>query len=525
MSGEILVIPFHGQGHLFPSIELCIHLAERNYHITLVLPSAFAASVSPSLRHNPQIHIAELSSSPSPLETATHGHPPPPMSPLTDEIFADFLSTRCSGPDSPICAVVDVMMSWTHNICRKFKIPTVSFFTSGACSAAMEYAVWKLRLENPNPVGDLPLPGLPDDVRLTLSDLTLEAPPPPPRHLPDDLAHRGPPPPPRGSLTFPNLPRPHHPVGSNPAQPHPPPRHLGGPPPPPSPGSHGQRPPWVGETEGSTALLINTCEDLERPFLEYVAGVTGKPVWGVGPLLPAQFWWRPDGSLIHDAAIRAGRRSDVSEDDVSRWLDSQPHGSVIYVAFGSEVGPTDSEMEALAAALEESDGPFIWVLSNPHGPRPHSQGEGDSGGFFPEDLAHRAGGRGLIIRGWAPQLLILSHPSIAAFVTHCGWNSTLEAMGCGVTLLAWPIRGDQHYNAKLISSHLRIGLMIRASDAVAAVKKEDIVRGLERLKGDAETRSRAAALRNILGCGFPASSAAALDAFSSFLRQQIPPST
>lgn len=537
MPSEILFVPFHGQGHVFPSTELCLHLAARNYKITLVLPSSHVSSISASVVDHPLIDIA-------PLSAHGHGHQdhPFPPNPFTKESFADLLSRRSNDPDStpPACAVVDVMMSWVLETCREFSVPTVSFFTSGACSGAMEHAVWK-HGSNSKPGEILIFPGLPEDFSMTYSELTQPggAPPPPPNHStggnPPPLHHQfgggG-----DGGSGLP-LPPPSHQFGGG--HPLPPPSHqFGGglplPPPHPGPANRGGPPPWLTETEGSTALLVNTCADLEGPFLDYMKSVTGKPVWGVGPLLPAQFW----GTIVHDAEMRSKRESNVSEDEVTGWLDSKPRGSVIYVAFGTEVGPSKAELKELAAALEESDTSFIWAIQSgagrgpPPGPPPPQHDtpfppldggdmKGD-GEFFPEELARRAEGRGLIIRGWAPQLLILSHPSTAGFLSHCGWNSTMEALGRGVPLLAWPIRGDQHFNAKLVCKHLKVGLMVQeARDGPTKVRKDDIVGGIERLMGDDETRNRAASVRSIFGHGFPSSSSASLDAFKDFTKIKL----
>ncbi|KAF3787790.1 hypothetical protein EJ110_NYTH22381 [Nymphaea thermarum] len=54
---------------------------------------------------------------------------------------------------------------------------------------------------------------------------------------------------------------------------------------------------------------------------------------------------------------------------------------------------------------------FIWVVK-----------EHDDLQFI-DGLEEKTRDKGLIIRGWAPQAVILSHPSIGAFLTHCGWSS------------------------------------------------------------------------------------------------------
>jgi UDP:flavonoid glycosyltransferase YjiC (YdhE family) len=67
-------------------------------------------------------------------------------------------------------------------------------------------------------------------------------------------------------------------------------------------------------------------------------------------------------------------------------------------------------------------------------------------------------GVGLIIRGWAPQVLILDHEAIGAFVTHCGWNSTLEGITAGKPMVTWPIFAEQFYNEKLVTDVLKTGV-------------------------------------------------------------------
>ncbi|KAF8380795.1 hypothetical protein HHK36_028289 [Tetracentron sinense] len=369
----------------------------------------------------------------------------------------------------------------------------------------MEYALWKLGPKDMKPGEIYTLPGLPGDMFVSSSDLT----------------HRGPPPP-----------QPHHAGGPPGGGGGPPGRGGGGPPPPGPPPKPGQQPPWVGETEGSIALMINTCDDLEGIFIDYVAKQTGKPVWGVGPLLPAQYWRSAD-SLVHDHDVRTKRESNISEEEVSEWLDSKPRGSVLYVSFGTEVGPTVEDLAELAGALEDSNRPFIWVLQSsrgPPGPGPKGgppggiPGPGPAGGedYYPDEMARRVEGRGLIIRGWAPQLMILSHPSTGGFLTHCGWNSTVEAIGRGVPMVTWPIRGDQHYNAKLVVLHMKVGSMIEVgADASEKVRKDAILRGIETVMADDEIRKRAASISAIFDHGFPASSVASLNAFKDFMSRRI----
>nr|AMQ26132.1 UDP-glycosyltransferase 50 [Pueraria montana var. lobata] len=459
MSFEICMLPFWGQGHIFPCIELCHHLASRNITITLIVPSTVATSFPSSLHQHPLLRIVQFTSPP----------PPPPH----DELAPELEHILSHNPTRPVCAIVDIMMTSSVPVFAKFRIPTVAFFTSAACYASMELTAWKAHPLNLKPGETRLLPGLPENMAITHSDLKQ---------------------------------RPHHPPPVASAPPH----HGGGlrfPPPPlgRAPPKMGDPPPWVEEVQETIALMINTCDDLERPFVNYIANHFKKPVWGVGPLLPEQYWKSPD-SLLHDRDVRSNRKSSVTEEEVIQWLDTKPRGSVLYVSFGTEVGPTWEEHQELAQALESREVPFIWVI------QPGSGGPGPEEGYF--------GNRGLIIRGWAPQLLILSHPSTGGFLSHCGWNSTVEGVGRGIPLLAWPIRGDQYHDAKLVVSHLKVGYMV-SEDVSEKVTRDDIVKGIKKLMGDEEMKKRAEILSAKFQHGFPRSSGEALDDFKDYIKQRL----
>lgn len=468
-SGEVFVVTGSGQGHVHPCMELCKHLTSRNYHTTLVVPSNLSSAIPSSFSSHPLVSIAQI--------TVPPGPPMPPSHPTAhqhahQDLLAH-LSAHSSDPESPraLCAIIDFQLGWTKECFWKFQIPVIPFFTFGACAAAMELGAWKAQAGDVGPGESRPIAGLPEEMAVTYWDLKRK-PIGPPRG--GDGGGRKPP-------------------GGGP----------GGPPRP------GERPPWIPPVEGSVALMFNTCDDIERPFLAYMEAQMGMPAWGVGPLLPEQYWKSSD-SLVRDREIRQhSRQSNFTEEEVIQWLDRQPRGSVLYVAFGSEVGPSIEEYPELAAALEESTQPFVWAIQSKPG----------QPGYFPHGLDAKVGDRGLVINGWAPQLLILSHPSTGGFLSHCGWNSTVEAVGRGVPLLAWPVRGDQHYNAKLVVSHLRVGCRV-ADDLSENVKKDDIVRGIEKLMGDEGVHQRAAQLKARFGSGFPASAALALDAFGAYIISQ-----
>ncbi|KAH0727414.1 hypothetical protein KY284_003279 [Solanum tuberosum] len=130
-------------------------------------------------------------------------------------------------------------------------------------------------------------------------------------------------------------------------------------------------------------------------------------------------------------------------------------------------------MEELAMGIEASGQEFIWVV------RP------DNEECLPEGFEERTKEKGLIIRGWAPQLLILDHEAVGAFVTHCGWNSTLEGISAGLPMVTWPVFGEQFYNEKLVIEVLRTGVGVGSvqwkSIDSEGVKREAITEAIKKV--------------------------------------------
>ncbi|CAN1770475.1 UDP-glycosyltransferase 73C1 [Linum perenne] len=216
--------------------------------------------------------------------------------------------------------------------------------------------------------------------------------------------------------------------------------------------------------EFTRAQLSGLFEELEPDYVTECRKIRGeKKIWCIGP-----------ASLCNTDELDKSERGNKPSSDESgclRWLDSWPENSVIYACLGSLNRITPSQSAELALGLESTNRPFVWVIR---------------GGVK---------NRGLLIRGWAPQVLILSHSSIGGFLTHCGWNSTLEGVAAGVPMVTWPQFAEQFYNEKLVVQVLGIGVRVGAEVVVhlgeeekhgVQVRKERIKEAVEELMGGGE---------------------------------------
>jgi UDP:flavonoid glycosyltransferase YjiC (YdhE family) len=167
------------------------------------------------------------------------------------------------------------------------------------------------------------------------------------------------------------------------------------------------------------------------------------------------------------------------------------------VSFGTLSHFSPPELSELARGLKLSGKNFVWVVGCADTEEPEWMPDG-----FAQLLVR--GDRGLIIRGWAPQMVILNHAAVGGFVTHCGWNSTLEAASAGVPMVTWPRYADQFYNEKLVVELLKIGVGVGSTEYASKLEARRLIRGevvaeaIGRVMGDGveaeEIRERARVL-------------------------------
>ncbi|XP_008437917.2 hydroquinone glucosyltransferase-like [Cucumis melo] len=180
--------------------------------------------------------------------------------------------------------------------------------------------------------------------------------------------------------------------------------------------------------------------------------------------------------------------SSGSEEGIEclNWLDEQPHGSVLFVSFGSGGTLSSIQNNELAMGLEMSGQKFIWVVRSPHDKEANASffsvhSENDPLQFLPEGFVERNRGRGLVLPSWAPQAQILSHGSTGGFLSHCGWNSTLESLVNGVPLIAWPLYAEQKLNSVILTEEIKVALKLKMNEESGIIEKEEIAKVVKSL--------------------------------------------
>ncbi|XP_054823622.1 7-deoxyloganetic acid glucosyltransferase-like [Prosopis cineraria] len=220
--------------------------------------------------------------------------------------------------------------------------------------------------------------------------------------------------------------------------------------------SHIPLEPVVFETHQSLraqALILNTFEDLEGPVLSQIRHHFPR-FYALGPL-HAHLNSRKATKTMSSETSPPSFESSLWEVDRScmTWLDAQQPKSVVYVSFGSITKISRDELMEIWHGLVNSKKRFLWVIR----PGMLSEKEGQDP---PMDLVEGTKERGRMV-GWAPQKEVLAHVAIGGFMTHCGWNSTLEGVAAGVPMMCWPYFADQQINSRYVSEVWKIGLEMK----------------------------------------------------------------
>ncbi|KAJ7009592.1 UDP-glycosyltransferase 92A1 [Populus alba] len=449
---NIVMFPFMAQGHIIPFLTLAIEIEQkRGCTITFVSTPLNIKRIKSSLPPNSSIQLLEI-----PFRSSDHGLPPDCESThdLPYHLILKLVEASRSLKPSfhklvydlvrkqhgrlPLCIISDIFFGWCADISHEFGVFHAIFLPSCAFSSACYYSIGMSLPHRNNESKEFVLADFPQASRIHVTQMS--------ENLQGADGKES------LSQTLRKL---------------------------------------VQDCMSIDGALVNSMAELDEAGLTFFQKTFGKPFWPIGPVL------LPPGT-----GSRAGNEAAVTAAKVCRnWLDTKPPNSVLYVSFGSQNTVSASQMMHLALALEASGKNFIWVVRPPTGFDINSEFNGKE--CLPEGFEDRnkASRRGLLVHQWAPQMEILSHKSTSAFLSHCGWNSVLEALSYGVPIIGWPMAAEQFYNVKLLEEEIGVCLEV-ARGRISEVKSEDIVAKIDLVMNDSEKgkemRKKACEVRNII---------------------------
>ncbi|XP_038888701.1 mogroside IE synthase-like [Benincasa hispida] len=193
-------------------------------------------------------------------------------------------------------------------------------------------------------------------------------------------------------------------------------------------------------------IFTNTFDGLEPEEVKWIEGQF--PFKNIGPMVPSIYL---DGQLQNDKDYGVSMFESNNTDCTMKWLDSKDPKSVIYVSFGSAAELEKEQMEELAYGLKLTNKFFFWVVRESEIHK------------LPHNFIKETAEEGLVVN-WCSQLQVLAHQSVGCFITHCGWNSTLEALSLGVPMVAMAQWLDQPTNAKYVEDVWKIGKRVRMEE-------------------------------------------------------------
>ncbi|PON90934.1 UDP-glucuronosyl/UDP-glucosyltransferase [Trema orientale] len=416
-------LPFPAQGHVNPMFQLAKLLHSRGFQITFVNTEfnhgRLIRSRGPdSVRGLPDFRFETIPDGLPPSDRDATQDVPPLCDSTRKNCLGPFkellLKLKCSSEVPPItCIIVDGIMTFGVKAAKEFGIPEVLFWTASACSfmgylqfdELLKRGIVPFRDENFIQDGTLETP---IDWIPGMKNMRLKDLPSFMRTLSVD------------DIMFDFL------------------------------GSEAQN------CLKSSALVFNTFREFEREVLDSISAKFPN-IYTIGPLpllnrhLPAE------------SQVKSLNSSLWKEDSTClQWLNKREANSVVYVNYGSITTMTEENLKEFAWGLAKSKHPFLWIV------RPDVVTGSDSATALPEEFFEEIKDRGLLAK-WCPQKEVLEHSSVGVFLTHCGWNSTLETICSGVPMICWPFFADQQTNCHFACTAWGIGLEVNND-----VKREEV---------------------------------------------------
>ncbi|CAN6291457.1 unnamed protein product [Urochloa humidicola] len=240
--------------------------------------------------------------------------------------------------------------------------------------------------------------------------------------------------------------------------------------------------------ERTRFTIYRSCEEMEPGVFALLTDLFRKPAIPAGVLL------KPDVADGGDSS-RSGVRSEVLQ-----WLDSKPPKSVIYVALGSEAPLTANNLHELALGLELTGVRFLWAFRKPAGMSSAAAGNDAAVELLPAGFEDRTRGCGLVWSGWVPQVAVLAHDAVGAFLTHCGWGSTIESLVFGRPMVMLPFVVDQGLIARTMAE--RVGVEVARDDGDGSFGRDGVAAAVRRVMVEEERKvfaSNAEKMKQVLG--------------------------
>ena len=217
-------------------------------------------------------------------------------------------------------------------------------------------------------------------------------------------------------------------------------------------------------------VLVNTFESLESRAVQSlrdplcVPGRILPPIYCVGPLVG-------EGGAKDDD-------DGAERNECLAWLDSQPDSSVVFLCLGSKGTLSAEHLKEIAVGLERSGQRFLWSVRTPAGSHDAKKylevrPEPDLDALMPEGFLERTKDRGLVVKSWVPQVDVFRHRATGAFVTHCGWNSVLEAVAAGVPMMCWPLEAEQKMTKVCMTEDMGVAVELDGYNA-GFVKADEV---------------------------------------------------